>query len=86
MYTKWSYMFMDKKQKIARKMLQKIKNNSKHARLNIDSLRREICGYKFNFADQPSESWSQSFTIPIAQNINGGKNKNLLHKTTEVKG
>ena len=76
---------MNKNEKIKRKMLQKIKNNNKHTRLNIDALRREVCAYQFHFADQPPASWSQSFPIAIAHNINVIKNKNQHHETPEVR-
>ena len=76
---------MNKTKKIERKNQHKIKNNNKPTRLNLDALRREVCAYKFHFADQPPASWNQSFPIAMAHNINDIKNKNQQHKSTEVK-
>jgi hypothetical protein len=76
---------MEKNEKIKRKMLQKIKNNNKHTRLNIDALRREVYAYQFHFADQPLASWNQSFPISKTHNINDIKNKNQQYESLEVK-
>ena len=82
---KGGYVFMDKKQKIERKMLKKIKNNNKPTRLNLDALRREVCAYQFHFANQPPASWNQSTPIAIAHNMNNIKNKNQQLGSLEVK-
>jgi hypothetical protein len=74
---------MDKKQKITRKMLQKIKNRSKHAMFDIDSLQKEIYGYQFQFVDQPS--WNQPFSATWNHSRNDMKNKGQQQKSPEVR-
>jgi len=57
---------MNKEQKIKRKIERRLKNRSKHTKLNIEALRREVYGYRFHFTNQTP--WIQSY--PIQRSIN----------------
>jgi len=70
---------MDTRQKISRKMLQKIKNNNKHTRLNIDALRREVYAYQFHFADQ-QPSWNQLLPQAVLHQCSRPMNKEQQHR------
>lgn len=75
---------MNKNEKIKRKMLQKIKNNNKHTRLNIDALRREVCAYQFHFADQ-QPSWNQLLPQAVLHQCSRPMNKEQQHRTLGAK-
>lgn len=75
---------MNKNEKIERKMLQKIKNNNKHTRLNIDALRREIYAYQFHFADK-QPSWNQLMPREVLYQCSRPTNKEQQRRSMEVK-
>ncbi len=75
---------MEKNEKIKRKMLQKIKNNNKHARLNIDALRREVFAFQFHFADQ-QPSWNQLLPQAVLHQCSRPMNKEQQHRAMEAK-
>lgn len=56
---------MNKEHKIKRKIERRLKNRSKHTKLNIELLRKEILGYRFRFTNQTP--WNQSY--PIQRNF-----------------
>jgi len=75
---------MDKNEKIKRKMLQKIKNNNKHTRLNLDALRHEVYAYQFHFADQ-QPSWNQLLPQAALHQCSRPMNKEQQHRAMETK-
>lgn len=75
---------MDKDQKIKRKIERRLKNRSKHTKLSIENLQKEIRAYQFNFVKQPP--WNQSFPATIEHNSNDVKTKDQQHTAMEVKG
>ena len=75
---------MDKEQKIKRKMLQKIKNNNNHTRLNIDALRRVVYAYQFHFAEQ-QPSWNQLLPQAVLHQCSRPMNKEQQHRAMEAK-
>ena len=74
---------MNKDQKIKRKIERRLKNRSKHAKLNIELLRQEILGYQFHFPDQTL--WNQSFPIPREYNVYLAKPKENQQGAPEIK-
>jgi hypothetical protein len=75
---------MDARQKISRKMLQKIKSNNKHTRLNIDALRREVYAYQFLFAKQ-QPSWNQLLPQAVLHQCSRPMNKEKHHRLMGAK-
>jgi hypothetical protein len=73
---------MDKRQKIERKIQRRLKNRMKNTKLNVETLRREICGYRFYFPNQ--KPWNQSF-IPREHNDIIVRTKDQQHGSPEIK-
>jgi hypothetical protein len=74
---------MNKEQKIKRKIERRLKNRSKHTKLNIELLRQEILGYQFYFPDQTP--WNQSFPVPRDYNYYLIKPKDHQQGSPEIK-
>ena len=73
---------MNKEQKIKRKIERRLKNRSKHTKLRIENLQKEIHAYQFNFVKQPP--WNQSFPATIEHSSNAVKTKDQQHGSMEM--
>ena len=74
----------DKKQNQKRKAEQKMKLIMKKAGFNIDALKREILGYRFNFEYQ-QPSWNQLLPQAVLHQCSRPMNKEQQHRAMEAK-
>ena len=75
-------MKKDKKETMKRRIRQKMKYGMKKAGFDLALLKREICGYQFEFADQ-QPSWNQLLPQAVLHQCSRPMNKEQQHRAME---